>query len=106
MFPFTLLNHDVTTEFTPTLDAHPLAHYFDRTVKYSQPYRDSVAIQRRIMQVIDTVETKEIANLAKSFATLETLKLRLRMKPAPKAVDVSKLQPKSKKQVVVQPSED
>lgn len=59
-------------------------------MKYSQPYKDAVAIQRQLMQRIASCDDKVIANIAKGFATLETLKLRLRMKPAPKAIDVSK----------------
>lgn len=47
------------------------------------------------MEVLDAVATKDLANVAKGFCTLETLKLRLRMKPAPKPIDVT---PKVKKQ--------
>ena len=35
--------------------------------------------------------------LGKTFATLEFLKLRLRMKPAPKPIDTTKLQPKQQR---------
>ena len=41
------------------------------------------------MQATASQPIKELANLAKSYATLESLKLRLRMKPAPKPIDVS-----------------
>jgi hypothetical protein len=41
-------------------------------------------------QTVAGQPNNQLASLAKSFATLETLKLRIRMKPAPKAVDVSK----------------
>ena len=58
-------------------------------MKYSQPYKDACRIQRKIMEVLDAVATKDLANVAKGYCTLETLKLRLRMKPAPKPVDVS-----------------
>ena len=43
------------------------------------------------MELLPTVGTKEVANLAKGYATLEALKLRLRMKGPPKPVDASKL---------------
>lgn len=43
-----------------------------------------------MMELLPSVGTKEIANLAKGYATLETLKLRLRMKGAPKPVDAEK----------------
>lgn len=36
--------------------------------------------------------TKELANIAKAFVALEMLKLRIRMKPAPKPVDTTKLE--------------
>ena len=48
------------------------------------------------MQLAEAKPLREMANLCKSYATLETLKLRIRMKPAPKSVDVSKLQTKRK----------
>lgn len=57
-------------------------------MKYSQPYKDAVAIQRRIMHVLDTVAPKDLANVAKGYCSLEQLKLRLRMKGPPKPVDV------------------
>ncbi len=40
-------------------------------------------------------EAKDLGNIAKSFVALEMLKLRIKMKPAPKPVDVSKLTPPS-----------
>lgn len=42
------------------------------------------------MREAPTAEAKDLASLAKSFVALEMLKLRLRMKPAPKPIDVSK----------------
>jgi hypothetical protein len=50
-----------------------------------------MAIQDKIMELLPTVGTKEVANIAKGYATLETLKLRLRMKGAPKPVDAEKV---------------
>lgn len=73
-------------------------------MKYSQSYKDCCRIQRKIMQVLDAVATKDLANVAKGYVTLETLKLRMRMKGPPKAVDVQK-QVKTKAKPV-QPSED
>jgi hypothetical protein len=64
----------------------------------SKPYRQAVALQGRIIDESVKAEGLALANLCKSFATLEMLKLRLRMKPAPKAVDVtvkSKVKPQA-----------
>jgi len=79
----------MVTDPMPTLDAHSDARYC-RPVKYSQPYRDAVALQRLIMQKAPEAAAKDVANLATSFTRLELLKLRIRMKPAPKPIDVSK----------------
>ncbi len=59
-------------------------------MRYPKPYYDACKLQDGIMELAGAKPLKEMANLAKSFATVETLKLRIRMKPAPKAVDVSK----------------
>lgn len=45
------------------------------------------------MDTVHEAEPKDKASLGKTFVALEMLKLRLRMKPAPKPIDVSK--PKS-----------
>ncbi len=66
-------------------------------MRYPKPYRDAMAIQDKIMQLLPATGTKEIANIAKGYATLETLKLRLRMKGAPKPVDAEKLTRPSKR---------
>ena len=67
-------------------------------MRYPKPYRDAIEIQERMMQLLPTTGTKEIANMAKGYATLETLKLRLRMKGPPKPVDAEKA--KSRPQVM------
>lgn len=56
----------------------------------SKPYRDALALQELINDRAPTAEAKDLASLGKTFVALEMLKLRLRMKPAPKPVDVSK----------------
>ena len=58
--------------------------------QYPPAYKHSVALQRLIMEKAPESEAKDVASLAKSFVALEMLKLRLRMKPAPKPIDVSK----------------
>jgi hypothetical protein len=64
-------------------------------------------IMKEAEQTIEGEANKHLANLAKSFATLETLKLRMRMKPAPKAIDTEKLAAAKRSKVhVVAPSED
>lgn len=40
-------------------------------------------------------EAKDLANLGRSFCALELLKMRIKMKPAPKPVDTTKLQARS-----------
>lgn len=59
------------------------------SMRYPKPYYDACKLQDKIMQASEIQGLKELANLAKSFATLESLKLRIRMKPAPKPIDVS-----------------
>jgi hypothetical protein len=59
-------------------------------MRYPKPYYDACRLQAKIMEVLDSVATKDMANICKGYATLELLKLRIRMKPAPKPVDVSK----------------
>ena len=66
-----------------------------------KPYRDAVALQKLITDKAPEAEPKDVASLAKSFVALEMLKLRLRMKPAPKPIDVSK--PKAKGIPLVKP---
>lgn len=56
----------------------------------TKPYRDAVAIQKRIIDELPSAPLKDLAQLGKTFATLEMLKLRLRMKPAPKPIDTTK----------------
>lgn len=73
----------------PTVDTISHARY-GPSVYYNQPYRDSVALQKLITAAAPTAPVKELASLAKAYATLETLKLRIRMKPAPKPVDTEK----------------
>lgn len=54
------------------------------------------------MQTLDSLPTKDLGNVAKAYCALEQLKLRIQMKPAPKAVDTTKLPDKDKP--VTQPS--
>lgn len=70
----------------------------------TKPYRDTIALQRLITDACPNASAKDLAALGKTFVCLETLKLRLRMKGPPKAVDVQK-QVKTKAKPV-QPSED
>lgn len=72
---------------TPTLDAHYCAH-----VKYSQPYRQALAIQRILFSDIEAQGTKPIerAQLARAWETLENRKRILRGRGLPKPVDGAK----------------
>ncbi len=65
-------------------------------MQYSKPYYRAIKLQDKIMEAVDSLPSKELANLAKSFCALEVLKLRIRMKPAPKSVEV-KLKPDRRK---------
>lgn len=56
---------------------------------YSQPYKDALDLQRLISKTAPESTPKDLAALGRSFVALEMLKLRLRMKPAPKPIDVS-----------------
>lgn len=56
----------------------------------TKPYRTAVGLQALIERAAPEAEDKDLAALTKSFVALEMLKLRLRMKPAPKPIDVSK----------------
>lgn len=64
-------------------------------VRYSKPYHDAVAGQRDVMRRLPEACDKDAAMLLKSFVALEMLKLRLRMKPAPKPIEVGKISKKS-----------
>jgi len=73
-------------------------------MRYPKPYYDSCLLQDKLMQVAENPPPRELANLCKAYATLETLKLRIRMKPAPKAVAVP-LHPGKRKSSPSGPSE-
>ena len=60
-------------------------------MRYSKPYHDAVGLQRLLTKASEDAPTKELSNIAKAFVALEMLKMRIRMKPAPKPVDVSKM---------------
>jgi len=55
---------------------------------YSPPYHAAVALQKLVMDASKTAKPKELAMLGRTFVCLEMLKLRMRMKPAPKPIDV------------------
>lgn len=61
-------------------------------MKYPEPYRKAVAMQRQLAAdcLAEDCDRKLRPQIAKAYVELEHLKLRLRMKPAPKPVDVSK----------------
>lgn len=63
----------------------------------TKPYLTSIALQQLIVEAAKGAKPSDLASLAKSFVSLETLKLRLRMKPAPKPIDTTKLPAKSKR---------
>lgn len=73
--------------------AHQSVPPYIPTVKFSAAYRDALAIQRLVARDAKSEEVgpKERCLLARAFKELEELKLRLRMKPAPKPVDVTKI---------------
>jgi hypothetical protein len=72
---------------------------------YPPAYKNAVEAQRVAMARIRNPECsdKTIAQLMRAFVDLEMLKLRLRMKPAPKPIDVSK--PKKQGMPIIAPEE-
>jgi hypothetical protein len=72
-------------------------------MKYGEAYRGALKLQRLIMAEAPEAGAKELAMIGKTYASLEILKLRLRMKPAPKPVDTTKLQ-QGRGRPAVQPS--
>lgn len=61
-------------------------------MRYSKPYHDAVGLQRLVTEASKSAEPKDLAQLSRSFVALEMLKLRIKMKPAPKPIDVSREQ--------------
>jgi hypothetical protein len=59
----------------------------------TKPYKDAVDLQRLIVKAAPLAEDKDLAAMTKSFVALEMLKLRLKMKPAPKPIDTTKAKP-------------
>jgi hypothetical protein len=59
-------------------------------MRYPKSYYDAGKLQDGIMELSAAKPLREMANLAKAYATLEALKLRLRMKGPPKPVDAEK----------------
>lgn len=72
------------------IDTHHQTPQIDSAMRYPKPYYDACKLQDKLMQVIDVIAPKDLAGVSKGYATLEALKLRIRMKPAPKPIDVSK----------------
>lgn len=73
-------------------------------MKYSAPYRGALKIQRLIEADTLKATGKELALLARAFVSLEMLKLRLRMKPAPKPIDTTKIDKASTRQRLTLPN--
>ncbi len=71
-------------------------------MRYPKAYHEACLIQRRLLEATESMSVKDLGNLAKAYVSLEQLKLRIRMKPAPKAIDTTKLPSKDKP--LVQPS--
>jgi hypothetical protein len=74
-------------------------------MRYSEPYHNAVALQRAIMASHRTCAPKDLAALGKTFVNLEMLKLRIKMRPAPKPVDVEKLAENKRKRKALTPVE-
>ena len=68
-------------------------------MRYSKTYHDTHAIQRLVLKDAkeEECDPKTRCLLARAFKELEELKLRLRMKPAPKPIDTTKLPTKQKR---------
>jgi hypothetical protein len=84
----------MVSPLTCTLIIDPLSYPRYITPMWKElNYRDAVAIQRLIASDAKKEDCvpKDRCMLARAYVELEMLKLRLRMKPAPKAIDVTKL---------------
>lgn len=59
----------------------------------TRPYRQAVELQQLLLRDARSSELKPVARaaLARAFVELEECKRKLRMRPLPKSVDVSKL---------------
>lgn len=60
-------------------------------MKFSYAYHTAMKLQRLIDKAADTATPKELSMMGATFAKIEMLKLRLRMKPAPKPIDTTKM---------------
>jgi len=69
-------------------------------MRWSKPYHDAVALQRLTLAAANSPELKPglLAGMVKAFVELEMLKLRLKMKPAPKPIDTTKMVKAPKRQ--------
>ncbi len=81
---------------TPHLDARSDALY-DARMWATKPYRDAVAIQALVASdaMKDDCDPKTRCLLARAYKELEELKLRIKMKPAPKPIDTTKIPAKT-----------
>jgi hypothetical protein len=77
-------------------DAGSLTRYRARMWN-TRPYRDTVALQQLIMAAAPKAGGKELALMSRAYGSLEMLKLRLKMKPAPKPIDTTKIAPSAKR---------
>lgn len=56
-------------------------------MRYTKTYYDACKIQKRMMQSLEGMEPRDLANIAKGYVCLEQMKLRLRGKGPIKAID-------------------
>jgi hypothetical protein len=92
--------------FEPRID-NPFHTHYHALMRYSKPYHDAVALQRLTVSNAKDPNVKPalLCGLARAFVELEMLKLRIKMKPAPKPIDTTKLPSKQKRVAVAIPSE-
>lgn len=81
--------------YNQSIDTLRITHHSNPLLdpmKYTEAYRDALAIQRLVAKKAKDPEVprKELCLLARAFKEMEELKLRLRMKGPPKPVDVIK----------------
>jgi len=62
-------------------------------MKYSRPYHDAVEMQQILVADVrkQPVRMTDRAVLARAYVELEEMKRKLKMRPLPKSIDVSKL---------------
>lgn len=96
-----MLDRRVASQFAPRTRHHltPTIQSLSlRPVRYTLTYHNACELQRLVMNDARNPELKKglLPSYARAFKEMEELKLRIRMKPAPKPIDTTKIQKPAK----------